>query len=115
MHAEEDFGFTFRMDEETRTRCALAQQNILKRAQDRLSRGGIGLLVLDEALDALNAAMLDGPSFRAFIEDSSGVEIVLTGRGPPDWLLDAASYVTEMRKVKHPFDRGIAARTGIER
>ncbi|MBQ7930308.1 MAG: cob(I)yrinic acid a,c-diamide adenosyltransferase, partial [Clostridia bacterium] len=41
-------------------------------------------------------------------------EIVLTGRDPLLELTDAADYVTEMKKVKHPFDGGIAARQGIE-
>lgn len=35
--------------------------------------------------------------------------------GPSAALLEAADYVTEMKKEKHPFDRGIAARDGIER
>ena len=42
------------------------------------------------------------------------LEIVLTGRDPGEELLKLADYVTEMRKVKHPFDEGIAARKGIK-
>ena len=42
------------------------------------------------------------------------LEVVLTGRDPSQRLLDAADYVTEMRKRKHPFDRGVAARRGVE-
>ena len=47
-------------------------------------------------------------------EGKSALEVVLTGRNPSQHLLDAADYVTEMRKCKHPFDRGIAARRGVE-
>ena len=47
-------------------------------------------------------------------EGKSALEVVLTGRNPSQHLLDAADYVTEMRKRKHPFERGIAARRGVE-
>ena len=114
LHAEETFGFTFTMDGETRKRCARAQRGILERAAERVARGGIALLVLDEALDALNAAMLDEDALRAVFDRAGGVDIALTGRDPPAWLVEAASYVTEMRKIKHPYDRGVAARAGIE-
>ena len=43
-----------------------------------------------------------------------GLEVVLTGRNPAPSLVDAADYVTEMCKRKHPFDNGIPARKGIE-
>ena len=43
-----------------------------------------------------------------------GLEIVLTGREPAPELLDLADYVSEIRKRKHPFEQGIAAREGIE-
>ena len=41
-------------------------------------------------------------------------EVVVTGRGPAPWLLEAADYVTHMVKEKHPYDRGISARRGVE-
>ncbi len=42
------------------------------------------------------------------------VELVLTGRGAPSELVERADLVTEMVKVKHPYDRGEKARKGIE-
>ena len=42
------------------------------------------------------------------------LEVVLTGRDPDQSLVELADYVSEIRKVKHPFDRGIRARKGIE-
>ena len=41
-------------------------------------------------------------------------EVVLTGREPAQRWLDAADYVTEMKKRAHPFDKGVSARLGIE-
>ena len=43
------------------------------------------------------------------------LELVMTGRNPSPQLLALADYVTEMKKVRHPYDRGIGARNGIER
>jgi cob(I)alamin adenosyltransferase len=41
-------------------------------------------------------------------------ELILTGRGASERLIDAADLVTEMRLVKHPYDQGVPARRGIE-
>ena len=41
-------------------------------------------------------------------------ELVLTGRNAPDWLMERADLVTEMREVKHYYQKGIEARKGIE-
>ena len=41
-------------------------------------------------------------------------EIVLTGRDPDEQLLALADYVTEMKKMRHPYDIGLKARNGIE-
>ena len=43
-----------------------------------------------------------------------GAEVVLTGREPAAWMQAAADYSTELRAVKHPYTRGIAAREGVE-
>ena len=47
-------------------------------------------------------------------ESSGELEIVLTGRNPDEKLVELADYVSEIKKVKHPFDQGIYARKGIE-
>jgi cob(I)alamin adenosyltransferase len=44
----------------------------------------------------------------------AGVEIVLTGRGATPELIAMADLVTEMKQIKHPFERGVKARRGIE-
>ena len=52
---------------------------------------------------------------RSFLKEKpDSLEVVLTGREPDDRLVELADYVSEIRKVKHPFDRGIRAREGIE-
>ena len=43
------------------------------------------------------------------------IEVIMTGRNPKEELIEIADYVSEVNKVKHPFDRGIAAREGVEK
>ncbi|MDR1352909.1 MAG: cob(I)yrinic acid a,c-diamide adenosyltransferase [Treponema sp.] len=108
-------GFTNAMDGETKKLCAEEQKKIMKKIRERLSGEAADLLVLDEILDAVNINMLDEAELRSLIENKPAeLEIVLTGRNPAPWLAEAADYISDVRKVKHPYDRGIKARAGIE-
>ena len=81
----------------------------------RKSVDGVDLLVLDEAVAACNHGLIEEATLIDFLRRRpETLEVVLTGRNPSQHLLDAADYVTEMRKCKHPFERGIAARRGVE-
>lgn len=73
------------------------------------------LLILDEICAARQRGMLDESLARqAVLERPAGTEVVLTGREPEAWMMDAADYVTEMRAHRHPYETGIPARRGIE-
>ena len=70
---------------------------------------------MDELIAAYNHELVDRERVLAFLRGKpEGLEIVLTGREPAPELLDLADYVSEIRKRKHPFEQGIAAREGIE-
>jgi len=77
---------------------------------------GVHLLVLDEVLYAVDQGLIDEADAVALVESKpENLELVLTGsHSEPTYLLDAADLVTEVRKVKHPFDQGIRARKGTE-
>ncbi|MBQ9519533.1 MAG: cob(I)yrinic acid a,c-diamide adenosyltransferase [Firmicutes bacterium] len=70
-------------------------------ADELLHAVNLGFVKLDDVLDFLNK--------RDF-----AAEIVITGREASQELLDAADYVTEMKKIKHPFDKGVKARKKVE-
>ena len=77
--------------------------------------GPFDMLILDEALCALNLEVLSEEKLISFIQHKPrGLEIVMTGPRLPDNLLEMADYVTEVRKVNHQFDLGRSARKGIE-
>ena len=73
------------------------------------------MMILDEAIPAYRYHALDNELLEELINNKpDGLELILTGRDAPKSILQAADYVTEMRKRKHPYDDGIPAREGIE-
>ena len=73
------------------------------------------LLVLDEACAAWQKDLVDRVLLKgAVLDRPEGREVVLTGREPPEWMREAADYVTEMRCHRHPFEQGVPARKGVE-
>jgi len=77
--------------------------------------GEYDLVVLDEAVTAASLGVIDMDDLLRIIESrDASVELILTGRGADQRLIDAADLVTEMKQIKHPFDQGRRARAGIE-
>ena len=73
------------------------------------------LLILDEAGSAWELDMVDKALLqKAVLERPAEQECVLTAHAAPQWMLDAADYATEMKCHRHPYQRGISARQGIE-
>jgi cob(I)alamin adenosyltransferase len=80
-----------------------------------IAGGEYELVVLDEITYPLNYGWLEIEAVVAAIrERPEHVNVVATGRNAPTPLVDVADTVTEMRKVKHAFDRGIRARRGLD-
>ena len=71
------------------------------------------LIILDEMVFCLDKKLAEMDDIKKII-DSSDAEIVLTGRGASGELIALADMVTEMKMIKHPFEKGINARKGIE-
>lgn len=97
-------------DEDVRiTREALAK------AEELMATGDFDLVVLDESINAVRLNLLTSTELlEALRRRPANIEVVLTGRGATPDVLEYADLVTEMTLVKHPFDRGIDARKGIE-
>jgi cob(I)alamin adenosyltransferase len=87
----------------------------LETARKAVLSGDYDLVVLDEVNIALNYNLIElGDVIRLIQDKPSHVELILTGRYADSRLIEMADLVTEMVKVKHPFDKGIKARKGIE-
>lgn len=79
------------------------------------SKNNYQMIILDELLWAYNFEIVDKKVVLDFLRDVNGkFEVILTGRNPEEDLLNIADYVSEVSKVKHPFDNGVKARKGIE-
>lgn len=73
------------------------------------------MLVLDEALCAVKLGLLNEEKLLSFLEHKpEELEIILTGHEASERMREAADYVTEMKKRKHPYEKGVKARPGIE-
>jgi cob(I)alamin adenosyltransferase len=86
----------------------LAKATILGRRAD--------IVVLDEINCAADFGLLPvGEILDVLKRKPDGMEIVLTGRGAPPEIVEAADLVTEMREIKHYYAKGVDARVGVER
>jgi cob(I)alamin adenosyltransferase len=80
-----------------------------------ISGGEYDLVVLDEVTYPINWGWIDVEEVVATLSSRPpGVNVFLTGRDAPRPLVDLADTVTEMRKIKHAYDRGVMARRGID-
>ncbi|MEN6314666.1 MAG: cob(I)yrinic acid a,c-diamide adenosyltransferase [Clostridiaceae bacterium] len=107
--------FTWEMNEEEKIQTAAEQHAIFEYAVDAANGGECDLLILDEALGAISSGMLDQKALFEFIKyKPKKLELILTGRGATPELIELADYVSEIRAVKHPANKGIGGRKGIE-
>ena len=84
-------------------------------ARKEILSGAWDLIVLDEINYAMKFGLLDAEETLELIKlRPPQLHLVFTGRGASRQLIDAADLVTEMKLIKHPFQRGIAAQSGIE-
>jgi len=90
-------------------------EKALRRAREAVTSGNYDVVILDEANTALNLKLIKLEEvMKLLAEKPENVEVVLTGRSAPKELIEAADLVTEMREVKHPYNKGVHARIGIE-
>lgn len=113
LYVKENFGFTWDMTPRQKQRAKVAYTGLflsaVKAAKDAQ------MLVLDEIVDAVAAGLIDKAVFANNINIlKNNIEIVMTGHNPVQQFIDFADYVTDMSKIKHPYDENLPARRGIE-
>ena len=119
IRAPESHGFLYKMNEKQKTAFGALQQKLYLEIfgfmDNPSDEQAPSLIVLDEVLDALSAGLITEEDIRKLLSAKpADTELVLTGRAAPVWLEEQAGYITEMKKIKHPWDEGIAAREGVE-
>ena len=112
LRCDKNYGFTFQMSENDKAEIARCHNRNLEYALDNVDK--YDLIILDEIFAALNSNLVDVGTLKELIDKSKDTEIAMTGRNPAQYYIDKADYVSEIRKIKHPFDSGLGARKGIE-
>jgi cob(I)alamin adenosyltransferase len=108
-------GFFNRMNEEQKRLLQETEQEALDYAVKAAVSGELDMLILDEVLGSLSNKLISLSEVENLIKNKpANLELVLTGRGAPEALIELADYVSEIRAVKHPFEKGIGSREGIE-
>lgn len=104
------FAFLADMDEETACRKGF------EHAKKIIASGDYDLVILDELNCVLNKGLIAVEEALELMkrENHPQTELVLTGWGAPEEIKQAADYVSFVQRIKHPYDRGIKARRGIE-
>ncbi|MBE0478288.1 cob(I)yrinic acid a,c-diamide adenosyltransferase [Candidatus Aerophobetes bacterium] len=87
----------------------------LQQIKDKLKKQNYDLVVFDEINVALDHGLVKEEELLSFLKDKpTCLEIILTGRKASQCVLNIADLVTEMREVKHPYNKDIKMRKGIE-
>ena len=102
-------------DEQTVARMQTAISEAIERIAQTAEKRFYDVLILDEIVFCLSKGLAKIEDIKSLIDRKDAiVEIVMTGRGATKELIELADLVTEMKNIKHPFDKGIKARRGIE-
>ncbi|NPA95374.1 MAG: cob(I)yrinic acid a,c-diamide adenosyltransferase [Thermodesulfobacteria bacterium] len=106
-------GFTWQSDDLEKDK-ALAK-SAWEKAKEAIFSGKYHMVILDEFTYVLNYEMVDQDEvLTALKARPQGVHVVITGRNAPEALLNMADLVTEMKEIKHPYQKGIKAQKGVE-
>lgn len=96
-------------DEQAQGRAAL------DRARELMLGGEYDVIILDEANVAVGWHLIEIDDLMDLVtQRPADVELIITGRYAHGRLIEAADLVTEMRQIKHPYEKGILAREGID-
>ena len=107
--------FTWNMSEKEKADYASYAKGMFEDALFAVESNGYDMLILDEVCAAAAYGMLDKNAVTTFLKTRpSTLEVVLTGRNPPEEWIELADYVSQIQCIKHPFEQGIRERAGIE-
>jgi cob(I)alamin adenosyltransferase len=106
-------GFTWNAKDKKELRQAAEKGWAL--AKDKINSGRYNMVILDELTYPLNYNLLDQDEVVEFLKQKPvPLHIIITGRDANDLLIDLADLVTEMKEIKHPYQKGVKATKGIE-
>lgn len=115
LFCDKEFGFVWNMTEQEKEDAKKEYTKQFEKAIDYAVKNNCDMLIMDEFMSCFELQFIDNNKALEFLRNKpEKLEVVLTGRNPSDELCELADYITEMKKIKHPFDNGVNARNGIE-
>ena len=106
-------GFTW--DSESMEESEAIAREAWETAKEKINSAEYQLIVLDEITYPINWGWITVADVVAAVQNRpETMSLILTGRDAPLEIIDIADTVTDMRKVKHVYDRGVMARRGID-
>ena len=115
LHLPKSFGFYNTLNEQQKKELTEMYRNLWCTIKTKIQNEKYDMLVMDELLHAIRYELVTEEEVLEFLKNKpEDLEVVMTGRNPSETLMREADYVSEIKKVRHPFDEGIMAREGIE-
>lgn len=111
------FGFYRELTPEQKEELTGEHNRILDEILTALRAGECDLAILDEVTYPIEWKLLEEEKLMQILEMGKGaydLEVAATGRDPAPFLWEMADYITEMQSVRHPYEKGVLAREGIE-
>ncbi len=115
LRSDKPIKFICDMNERELDEAGIIQRRLFEEALSKIDGGRIDLLILDELLGVIEDEMLELQRVIDFIKTKpEKMEVVITGVRVPKELAEMADYHSEIRCIRHPMDKGITSREGIE-
>lgn len=112
---ESQRGFFWTLSEKEKGELKVEIDNAVNFTIDTLKNNSCDILILDEIMGAINNNLISEKQVLEILKAKpSDMEIIMTGRDVPMYLMEKADLVTEMKDIKHYFEKGVNAREGIE-
>lgn len=110
-----DFGFFFNKTQEEIEEAKFYYLQMINSAFLQAKKEEANILLLDEVIVAIDLSLIDEDYFIELLANRpTGLEVILTGRNPSKNLIKLCDYVSDIKCIKHPYNKGIEARLGIE-
>ena len=108
--------FSFQMSEDEKKERKNFYENQFKMLTEMIENENFDVVFFDELIYTIKAGLFDEELLADYLKHKpEKLEVILTWQNPSQNLMDLADYVSEIRKVKHPYDRGLCSRKGIEK
>lgn len=115
LHLDKSYGFYQTLNDREKAGMKAMYRELWQSIEEKINSGVYDMLVIDELMAAYNYGILEQESVHRFLENKpEKLEVVMTGRNPSDRLMELSDYISEIKKVRHPFDQHVTARKGIE-